>query len=148
MNWKVSVVAILISIYILGFGLGKNLKKREDDKVVFPQIAEYISGLEKPDHKFAPVLTSDSSSLKLVPFYLNLRLSAGFCPVDSAPVIKTNEELFQYVRENNVKYFLWDEKGWQNTSVDIRSDDFRRNFDDLAQWYHQYYGHIILFGRK
>ena len=147
-NWKVSVVAILISIYILGFGLGKNLKKREDDKVVFPQIAEYISGLEKPDHKFAPVLTSDSSSLKLVPFYLNLRLSAGFCPVDSAPVIKTNEELFQYVRENNVKYFLWDEKGWQNTSVDIRSDDFRRNFDDLAQWYHQYYGHIILFGRK
>jgi hypothetical protein len=139
---------VLISVYILGFGLGKNIKKREEDKVVYIQIAEYISGLEKPDHKFVPVLTSDSSLLKLVPFYLNLSLSAGFCPADSVPVIKTNEDLFQYVREKNVKYFLWDEKSWQNTRVDIRSDDFRRNFDDLGQWYDRYYGDIILFGRK
>jgi 4-amino-4-deoxy-L-arabinose transferase-like glycosyltransferase len=147
-SWKASAVVMLISIYILGFGLGKNIKKREEDKVVYIQIAEYISGLEKPDHKLVPVLSSDSSSLKLVPFYLNLPLSAGFCPVNSAPVIKTNGDLFQYVKEKNVKYFLWDEKSWRNTQVDIRSDDFRRNFDDLGQWYHRDYGDIILFGQK
>jgi hypothetical protein len=135
----------LISLYILAFGLGKNIKKREQDKVVYLQIAESISKLEKPDHAFVPVLTDDSSSLKLVPFYLNLNLSAGFCPASSAPVLRTNGELLQYVRENKVKYFLWDEKGWRKTQVDIRSNDFLHNFNYLGRWYHRDYGDIILF---
>jgi len=78
------------------------------------------------------VLTAASSSLKLVPFYLNLHLSAGFCPASSAPVIKTTGELLQYVRENKVKYFLWDEKGWRKAQVDIRSNDFLHNFNYLG----------------
>jgi 4-amino-4-deoxy-L-arabinose transferase-like glycosyltransferase len=144
-NWKASVAIVLISLYILAFGLGKNIKKREEDKVVYLQIAEYISKLEKPDHAFVPVLTDDSSSLKLVPFYLNLHLSTGFCPASRAPVLRTNGELLQYLRENRVKYFLWDEKGWRKTQVDIRSNDFLHNFNYLGRWYHRDYGDIILF---
>lgn len=89
-RWQSCVAVILICLYILAFGLRKNIKKREEHKVAFRQIAEYISELEKPHHEFVPVLADDSSSLKLVPFYLNLHLSTGFCPVYSIPAIRNN----------------------------------------------------------
>lgn len=147
-NWTVSVVVILVSLYIVAFGLGKNIKKREDDKVVFRQIAEYISGLEKPGHAFVPVLTADSSSLKLVPFYLNLDISRGYCPVNAAPVLKNNVELLQYVREKDVKYFLWDATNWSKRGIDIQSDDFRQIFKEVTQWKEEQFGLIILFSRS
>jgi len=147
-NWKVSVVVILVSLYIVAFGLGKNIKKREDDKVVFRQIAEYISGLEKPGHAFVPVLTADSSSLKLVPFYLNLDISRGYCPVSAAPVLKNNVELLQYVREKDVKYFLWDATNWSKRGIDIQSDDFHQIFKEVTQWKEKQFGLIILFSRS
>jgi len=148
MGWKASVAVIVISLYIIGFGLGKNIKKREHDKVVCLNIAEYISRQEKPGFGFTTVLTGDSSSLKLVPFYVNLHLPIGFCPFYVAPKIKNNEELIQYVEAKNVKYFLWDEKNWSKTQIDIHSDDFRQTFTYLERWYHQEYGDIILFCRK
>jgi 4-amino-4-deoxy-L-arabinose transferase-like glycosyltransferase len=146
-NWKISVVVILISIYILGFGLGKNIKKREDDKVVFPQIAEYISGLEKPGHVFVPVLTGESSLLKLVTFYLNLDSPKGYCPSEVAPEIQNNEELIQYTRRNNVKYFLWDEVSWSKTRIDVSTKRFVENFETLGSWHQKEFGRIVLFRR-
>jgi len=89
-RWQSSVTVVLICLYILAFGLGKNIKKREEDKVVFRHLAVFISELEKPNHGFVPVLTGNSSSLKLVPFYVNLHLSTGFCPVYSIPAIRNN----------------------------------------------------------
>ena len=148
MGWKASVAVIVISIYIIGFGLGKNIKKRDEDKVVYLNIAEYISRQERPGFGFTSVLTGDSSSLKLVPFYVNLHLPTGFCPFYVAPKIKNNEELIRYVEAKNVKYFLWDEKNWSKTQVDIHSDDFRQTFTALERWYHREYGVMILFCRE
>jgi 4-amino-4-deoxy-L-arabinose transferase-like glycosyltransferase len=142
-----SIVFILIFLYILGFGLGKNIKKREEDKVVYLHIAEYISNLEKPGPEFIRVLTGDSSSPKLVPFYLNLQLSTGYCPLQVAPDIRDNDALFRYVKENKVKYFLWDDKDWKKTQIDIHSDDFRKTFHYLERWHEKEYGNIILFSR-
>jgi hypothetical protein len=148
LGWKASVAVIMISLYIIGFGLGKNIKKREEDKVVYHNIAEYISKQERPGFGFISILTGDSSSMKLVPFYVNLHLPIGFCPVYDAPNIKNNEGLIQYAEVKNVKYFLWDEKNWSKTQVDIRSDEFRQTFNYLERWYNQEYGEIILFRRK
>ena len=138
----------MISLYIIGFGLGKNIKRREEDKVVYLNIAEYISRQENPDFGFTSVLTGESSLMKLVPFYVNLQLPIGFCPVYLTPNIKNNHELIHYAEEKNMKYFLWDEKNWSKTQVDIRSDEFRQTFNYLERWYHQEYGEIILFRRK
>jgi hypothetical protein len=148
MGWKASVAVIVISLYIISFGLGKNIKKREEDKVVYLNIAEYISRLEKPGFGFTSILTGDSSLPKLVPFYVNLHLPIGFCPFYVAPRIKKNEELIQYVEAKNVKYFLWDEKNWSKTQIDIHSDDFRQTFTYLERWYHRECGYIILFCRE
>ena len=148
MGWKASVAVIVISLYIIGFGLGKNIKKREEDKVVYLNIAEYISRQEKPGFGFISVLTGDSSLPKLVPFYVNLHLPIGFCPFYVVPKIKNNEELIQYVEAKNVKYFLWDEKNWSKTQIDIHSDDFRQTFTYLERWYHRECGYIILFCRE
>jgi len=148
MGWKASVAVVVISFYIIAFGLGKNIKKREEDKVVSLNIAEYISRQEKPGFGFTSVLTGESSLMKLVPFYVNLHLPIGFCPFYVAPKIKNNEELIRYVEAKNVKYFLWDEKNWSKTQIDIQSDDFRQIFNYLGRWHHQECGDIILFCRK
>ena len=148
LGWKASVAAIMISLYIIAFGFGKNIKSREEDKVVCLNIAEYISRQENPDFGFTSVLTGESSLLKLVPFYVNLQSPIGFCPVYLTPNIKNNHELIRYVEEKKMKYFLWDEKNWSKTQVDIRSDEFRQTFNYLERWYHQEYGDIILFCRK
>jgi hypothetical protein len=147
LGWKSSTAAIMIFLYLIAFGLGKNIKKRDEDKVVYLQIAEYISELEKPGHTFIPVMTADASSLRLVPFYLNLHLPTGFCPLQTPPAITDNSALVRYVKDNDVKYFLWDEKNWQRTRVDIYSEDFRQNFNCLERWYHKDYGDIVLFCR-
>jgi len=147
LHLKPSVIFILIFLYIVGFGLGKNIKKREQDKVVYIQIADYIARLEKPRQGFIHVLTGDSSSPKLVPFYLNLHLSTGYCPLQVAPDIRDKDALFQYVKENNVKYFLWDDKDWRKTRVDINSDDFRTTFHYLERWHQREFGNLILFCR-
>ncbi len=148
LRWQSSVAVILIGLYILAFGLGKNIKKREEDKVVFRQIAEQISKFEKPNHAFIPVLTHDSFSLKLVPFYVNLHLPVGFCPFHVTPSLKNTPELIQYAEEKGVKYFLWDEKNWSKAQINIRSNEFRQTFNDLGRWYHRDYGVIILFCRS
>jgi 4-amino-4-deoxy-L-arabinose transferase-like glycosyltransferase len=148
MGWKASVAVIVISIYIIGFGLGKNIKKREQDKVVYLNIAEYISRQEKPGFGFTSVLTGDSALLKLVPFYVNLHLPTGFCPFYVAPSIKNNEELIQYAEEKDVKYFLWDEKNWSKTHVNIQGDHFRQMFKELNRWDAKEVGQLILFDRN
>jgi hypothetical protein len=148
MGWKASVAVVVISFYIIAFGLGKNIKKREEDKVVSLNIAEYISKQEKPGFEFTSILTGESSLLKLVPFYVNLHLPIGFCPFYVAPSIKNNEELIQYAEEKDVKYFLWDEKNWSKTQIDIHSDDFRQTFTYLERWCHRECGYIILFCRE
>jgi hypothetical protein len=148
MGWKASVAVIVISLYIIGFGLGKNIKKREEDKVVYLKIAEYISRQDKPGYGFISVLTGDSSLVKLVPFYVNLHLPVGFCPFHVAPSIKNNEELIQYAEEKDVKYFLWDEKNWSKTRVNIHSDHFRQMFKELKRWDANEVGELILFYRN
>ena len=147
LGWRSSTATIMILLYLVAFGLGKNIKKRDEDKVVYLQIATYISKLEKPVHRFIPVMTADASSLRLVPFYLNLHLPTGFCPLQKPLAITGNSALVQYAKDNDVKYFLWDEKNWKRTQVDISRDDFRRIFNRLERWYHKDYGDIVLFSR-
>jgi len=148
LRWQSALAVVLICLYILAFGLGKNIRKRDEDKVVFRQIAKYISSLEKPGHVFIPVLTSNASSLKLVTMYLNLDLPTGFCPLQIAPDIREIDSLLKYVKDNQVRYFLWDEKNWQKTQVNLSNEDFRQNFNYLERWHHPEYGELMLFCRK
>jgi 4-amino-4-deoxy-L-arabinose transferase-like glycosyltransferase len=147
-NWRVPLVLILIALYIMAFGLGKNIKKRGEDRVVFRQIAEYILRLERPGHAFVPVLTANSSALKLVTFYLNLDLPKGYCPLEVAPQIENNEELIQYTQRNKVKYFVWDEKSWSKTQIDVSAKGFVENFETLGSWHQKEFGRIVLFCRN
>ena len=147
LRWRPSVAAIMIFLYLAAFGLGKNIKTRDVDKMVYLNIAEYISELEESGHRFIPVITGEASSLKLVSFYLNLHLPTGFCPLQTPPVITDNNSLVRYAVDNDMKYFLWDEQNWRRTQVDINSEDFRRSFNCLKRWYRKDYGDIVLFGR-
>lgn len=144
---KASLVMIFLVFYVVAFGLGKNVKKREEDKVVYLQIAEQVSKREKSSHGFIPILTGNSSSLKLVSFYVNLDLPTGYCPFGVVPEIRNNEELIQYTQKNKVKYYIWDEKNWSKTQVDIHAGSFVENFETLGRWYHRDLGSIVLFCR-
>ena len=146
-GWRTPVTVALICLYIAGFGLGKNVKKRDADKVIFRDIAQYIRAKEKSPKQFIPVLTGDSSLMRLVPFYLNLDAPRGFCPMYLVTNIKDFGDLMDYVQKEKINYFLWNERSWSKTKVDIHSDQFRRNFTADGHWFHESCGDMILFHR-
>jgi len=146
-RWKTPVSLILIFLYIAGFGLGKNIKKRDTEKVIFREIAECISTREHSPEQFIPVLTSDSSLMRLVPFYVNLGVQKGFCPYDSVKNLRNFDALLKYAKEQKITYFLWNERHWSKTEIDIHSDPFRHAFTSQGHWFHNESGEIILFHR-
>jgi len=146
-RWKPAVGLVLIFLYVAGFGLGKNIKKRDKEKVIFREIAEYISTREHSPKKYVPVLTSDSSLMRLVPFYVNLGVQEGFCPTDSVKNLGNFEAIMEYATKHNVKYFLWNERHWSKTEIDIHGDQFRDTFVSQGHWFHAACGEIILFHR-
>jgi hypothetical protein len=146
-RWKMPVGLVLIFLYIAGFGLGKNIKKRDTDKVIFRQIANYISTNEHSPKQAIPVLTSDSSLMRLVPFYVNLGVQEGFCPTESVKELRNFDAIVKYAEKHNVKYFLWNERHWSKTEIDIHSDQFHQAFTPQGHWFHEECGEIILFHR-
>jgi len=147
LRWKTPVGLVLIFLYIAGFGLGKNIKERDTEKMIFREIANYISTREYSTEQFVPVLTSDSSLMRLVPFYVNLGVQKGFCPYDSVKKLKNFEALLKYAKEYKIRYFLWNERHWSKTGIDIHSDQFRHTFASQGHWFHKECGEIILFHR-
>jgi len=146
-RWKTPVGLVLIFLYIASFGLGKNIKKRDTDKVIFRQIANYISANEHSPKQAIPVLTSDSSLMRLVPFYVNLGVQEGFCPTESVKELRNFDAIVKYAEKHNVKYFLWNERHWSKTEIDIHSDQFHHAFTPQGHWFHEECGEIILFHR-
>lgn len=146
-GWRTPITIAVICLYIAGFGLGKNIKKRDTEKVIFREIAEYIRTREHSPEQYIPVMTSDSSLVRLVPFYVNLEVQKGLCLTDSVTNLGSLEALVQHAKKNNAKYLLWNERHWSKTEIDIHSDQFRHTFTSHGRWFHDACGEIILFHR-
>ena len=146
-QWKEYTAFAVIVVIIMTFGLGKNLKVREEDKLVFRQIGEYIAQIDGKTSE-SNVFTADDSTF-WISFFSNIHVEGAPCPAQYRHwqnLIGTNYDTFlRTLRKHDVHYFVWVEARWPRDRFDFlanrRSEDFRQ----MHSWHHWDTGRIILF---
>jgi len=137
----------LVCIFVLAFGLPKNLKSRENDKLVFRQIGEYIAQREGNDR--AIQVAASLHIVRWISFYANLAYRGAPCPQpygDFQAFVGANyEEFMRNIRNKGVKYFLWEEKHWPTGSFDFVEVKRSKDFEELSTWSHPDTGRMVLY---
>lgn len=137
----------LVCLAILAFGLPKNLKPRESDKMVFRQIGELIAHREGNSHVIH--VASSLHLLRWLSFYSNLNYRGAPCPQpysDFAALVGTDYAVFvQNLRVKNVRYFVWEEKRWPAGTFDFEKEVSPDHFKALGSWSHPDSGRIVLY---
>jgi hypothetical protein len=133
----------LVFFVLLALMLPKDLSRREEDKLVFREISEYISSREKsPD---AVKIGTSNLSQRWISFYANRHVDGAPCPRDLNNVLEempqSRKKFIGHVDDFNIMYVLFEEKRWPFEFVLSDSTLFR----ELARWHHVDTGEIILY---
>ncbi len=151
-HWKKSTVLALLCFLILAVALPKNLKSKEADKIVFKEIGELIAHREGNEK-----VTKIVKSLRTphwTPFYANLNYEGAPCPKTDLGIEYTqfDEIVFRdykgfigYLKQNGVRYFLWEERAWPKDGFDFMNSKNPQTFREIGAWSHPDTGRIILF---
>ena len=137
----------IVCLLILCFGLPKNLKPREADKLVFKEIGEFIAEREG-NGRGIPVAAS-LHTVRWISFYANLDYPGAFCPQsygDFALIVGANYRRFiRNLDRNGMKYFLWEEKHWPKHKFDLMKKQRPKDLIEVGRWTHPDTGLMILF---
>lgn len=139
-----SVAVIVVFLLILGSGIPKNVIARETDKAIFREIGELIDKREG-DYDLIKIAAVPSTVQEWVTFYANLNYQGFFSVRDTGIVGKNYNQFTNYVRENEIRYFLWEENCWPVGGFDFIHADYHRDFTTLGSWSHRDTGRVILF---
>jgi len=149
---KKSTALALLCFLILAVALPKNLKPSEEDKVVFKEIGELIAHREGNEN-----MTKVVKSLRTpnwTPFYANLEYEGAPCPMTNFGleatifeeiVFKNYDNFVRRLRDEGVKYFLWEERAWPKGGFDFLTTKDQKDFKELGTWSHPDTGKLILF---
>lgn len=141
-----SAIAV-VCLAILAFGLPKNLKPRESDKIVFRQIGELIAHREGNAHVIH--VASSLHLLRWISFYSNLKYRGAPCPQpysDFAALVGKNYASFvKNLRAKKFKYFVWEEKEWPKDTFNFEKEVTPDHFKALGSWSHPDSGRIVLY---
>jgi len=141
---KESTIVIIVCIFILISALPKNLQKRGEDKRFISQIGELISEREG-NSQVIPIAAAYSSLGTWVSFYANLNYQGPYCPSKTNCDTVSYQRLLQYMKKKRIKYFIYEEKRWENERFDFIDSKYDRNFKELKRWQHPDTGRVILF---
>jgi len=139
--------AAVIFCFLLLFGLGKNLKPRETDKLVFREIGESIARRES---SMTPIrIATSPHSIRWISFYANLHLPGAPCPepfTDFRGIIGEDyDEFVRNLASRGITYFVWEEKRWPVQAFDFMKTVRSQHFESLGTMHHRDTGKIVLF---
>jgi len=141
---KESAALTVVCVLILVSGLPKNLKPRETDRAIFRQIGEIIAKREG-NHRVITVTAAPSTVQKWVSFYANLKYPGVFCAEDSGTIGENYSQLVKHLRQNGIRYLLWEENRWPVEKIDFIHTQYHQDFKELGRWHHPNTERIILF---
>jgi hypothetical protein len=128
---KSSHALIFIFVFLLLFGLGKNLKFREKDKYIIRQMGEHIAQMEK----IKPIVVASiesSSNFEKVNFYANRSYKGVLCPhqlFSLSQLCDNNyKKLVHELDKNKAKYFLWESRLWPDDWFDFNKNYLKSDF--------------------
>lgn len=141
---------VIVCLFILSFGLAKNLKPREVDKLVFKEIGEFIAEQEGINHVI-PVAAS-LYTIRWISFYSNLNYPGSPCPQPynhfTEIIGKNYKQFVNNLKIRGMKYFLWEEKHWPRDRFDFIKELKPEDFKKIGRWEHPDTGELILFKIK
>jgi hypothetical protein len=128
---KPSHALIYIFIFILLFGLIKNLKPREKDKYIFRQMGEFIAQMET-NKPIVIAALHKSINCEKVCFYANRSYEGVLCPIQFNRIIQScrNDyaELVHEINKYNAAYFLWESHLWPDNWFDFNTHYSKTDF--------------------
>jgi len=146
-HWNARAVFVLLCLCILAFGLAKNLKPRETDKVVFKNIGQFIAQKEGETERI-PIAAS-SHIFFWISFYAHINYRGHDCPqqyLELTDMIGHRyEDFLKNLRQGGVRYFVWEENHWPAEAFDFMKEMKGEDFQALGNWYHADTGRMILF---
>jgi 4-amino-4-deoxy-L-arabinose transferase-like glycosyltransferase len=144
---NIRTTAAAMFCFLLLFGLGKNLRPRETDKLVFRELGESIARRES---SMTPInILASPHGIRWVSFYANLHLPGAPCPepfTDFREIIgKDYDEFVRNLSSRGIPYFVWEEKRWPAQAFDFMKAVNSRHFESLGTMHHRDTGKIVLF---
>lgn len=149
---KNAMAVSIVGLLILICALPKDLKSREEDKVVYKEIGELIAYREGIDREIRVLKSLHTPAW--TSFYANLNYKGAACPrtdfgMEPMPfdeaVFKDYEVFIGFLKENSIPYFLWEEKAWPENGFDFMARKDPHDFLEIGAWRHPDSGRIILF---
>ncbi|MFZ7111127.1 MAG: ArnT family glycosyltransferase [Desulfatiglandales bacterium] len=138
---------LLLLSFILLFGLTKNLSPNEKDKVIYRQAAEIIARHKAPQ-QVARIAAQYSNVYEWVFFYAHLDYPGTLCARPLCGTIGTDYEQFLLdLKENGIRYVLFEEKVWPVGRLDLKAAPYERDFRLLGKWHHKSTGDLLLLER-
>jgi 4-amino-4-deoxy-L-arabinose transferase-like glycosyltransferase len=134
----------LICLYIMTSVLvaPSNLVPRTTDKVVYKTAGEYIAKIE--NNRSSIIMAPDARIM----FYANLNspvIECGNQLMKYDALIKMNyQDMAHFLKSNNVEYFLWEAKAWEDAGYDFLTAIDPAQFRELMRWDSEH-GKLILF---
>jgi len=145
---KSSHALIFIFVFILLFGLGKNLKSREKDKYIFRQMGEHIAQMEK-NKPIVVAAIELSTNCEKVCFYANRSYKGVLCPRQFFSVSKScdnnYEKLVHEIDKYKAKYFLWESRLWPDHWFDFNKKYLKTDFIPIMRSHKSGKDSLILY---
>jgi len=138
----------LLIVFILSFGLGKNLVPNHQDKIPYREAGERIAR-EKAPGEIVSIAGLHSTIFEWVFFYAHRNHTRPICA--NAHIMKvppTYEKLLRRMRKNNVRYLFYEEKRWARYAFDLKTSPYMKNFQVIGKWRHKDTGELLLLKRK
>ena len=143
---------ITICIFLLLFGLAKNIKRHNQDNAVYKDIA---STIERDSHQ-SPITLAGSASTKaplyFVSFYANLKRPKAICPADN--LILTEEDLnssatlSQKLSDQDIHYVLLAPSPPGSNHLLLTQKLTTSGLLSLGEWHHKDLGPLLLYKVK
>ncbi|KQC11609.1 MAG: hypothetical protein APR62_09535 [Smithella sp. SDB] len=142
-----SVGIIILCLFILVLTLPKDLKVREEDKLVYKEIGETIAQLDGSSGIIEMITLGNA--FRWNDYYANLHVKGAPCPGKYKAwrniIGNSYTDFIRNMRMRNIHYIVWEEKTWPKDKFtflqSIRPNDLRK----LEEWNHQDTGRIILY---
>ncbi|MFO8166160.1 MAG: glycosyltransferase family 39 protein [Desulfatiglandales bacterium] len=138
-----SVVYAIICLLIFSIALPKNLKRSEDDKILFKEIGEFISN--HSENKGEILIAGSFKRIRLIHFYANLNYPNAPCFNINSIFTDKNKGSMRFLKKNAFHYFIWDEKNWTKKELNTIRNKYQKNIIELKECWSPKLGKIILF---
>lgn len=144
---QAGTAVITIAVLICLLGIGKNLRPKEEDKVIYRQAARIIAQ-QKSDSDIAVIAAPATRAYHWVFFYAHRNYPGPLCIRDLRVRIPADYDTFiARLRKNDVQYVLYEEWSWPRKRFDLLSAPYTEDLRQIGQWTDDRGRKLILFER-